>query len=164
MEELLKKFDIFRGGNATPEEVSAHEFCKQRSIIELIAILHDRYLQIDTYARSSGQEQRIPNDTVRKRTLLTSVMNNHRKVYERMESRILALDLDLDEMTYAELVEFISKADRPRLISCDLISYAKTMNGLHEKTNPTHQPKSQTSDTPNRPPYTPVYNQQNGHI
>ena len=165
MEELLKKFDIFRGGHATPEEVSAHEFCKQRSIIELVAILHDRYLQIDTYARSSGQEQRIPSETVRKRTLLTSVMNNHRKVYERMESRILTLDVDLDEMTYSELVDFISKADRPRLISCDLISYAKTMNGLHEKTNPTNQPKSQALDAQNRQNYySPVFIKQHGHI
>ena len=66
-----------------------------------------------------------------------------------MESRILTLDLDLDAMAYSELVVFISKADRPRLVSCDLISYAKTMNGFHEQATPTNRQKSQGSDSQN---------------
>ena len=108
MEELIKTFDMFRGGHATPEEVSSHEFCNQKSIIELIALLHERFLQIDTYARSSQQEQRIPSLPVRKRTLIAAVMQNHPNVWKNMELRILVNNINIDDMTYAELVAFCS--------------------------------------------------------
>jgi len=152
MEELLKKFDMFRGGHATPEEVSSHEFCNQKSIIELIALLHERFLQIDTYARSSQQEQRIPSLPVRKRTLTAAVIQNHPNVWKNMELRILANNINIDDMTYAELAAFTSAADRPLLASSDTISYAKTMLGLSQKTSPPPRPKSPTcrADSKNR--------------
>ena len=168
MEELLKKFDMFRGGYATPEEVSSHEFCNQKSIIELIALLHERFLQIDTYARSSHQEQRIPSLPVRRRTFVTAVIHNHPKVWKNMELRILVNNINIDDMTYAELVAFTSEADRPLLASSDTISYAKTMLGLSQKQSPTNRQQSKDSDSQNLQRrnefYKPVFFQQNGHV
>ena len=162
LEELLKKFDMFRGGHATPDEIAPHQFCTQKSIIELIALLHERFLQIDTFARSSQQEQRIPSTEVRKRTLLAAVSMSHPEVWARMESRSLNNDLDIDQMTYAELVAFVSSADCPRWERSAVVSYVNTMTKRSPSSPPPHGKKSQGPDSTSRP--RPVFVSQNGYI
>ena len=81
-----------------------------------------------------------------------------------MELRILVNNINIDEMTYAELVAFTSEADRPLLASSDAISYAKTMLGLSQKTSPPPRPKSPGADSKTRPNYPPIYLKLYGHI
>ena len=81
-----------------------------------------------------------------------------------MELRILVNNINIDEMTYAELVAFTSEADRPLLASSDTISYAKTMLGLSQKKGSPPQPKSPGTDSKNRQTYQPLYVKLNGQI
>ena len=112
LDEWLMKFDISKGGYATPAEIANHVFCEKDILVQCNhSKMHAALLQIEAAAHHAKQTSRIPSDDTLKKNFGLIIFTAHQSTWVRLLHIMDTRSINIDNMTYMDFSSLVFDAE-----------------------------------------------------